>query len=139
MPTSVAQVTQREVVGQSNASPVNPADIKYEPRYSIDSTFTNIVNNWVLNAFNGHNKPFIMKFKSGGGPINGADGFNGDFMDIGFPKKIKLEKDKVLPILPLFTTSYDEKPDNGETLSSVSITIQASDASVFAVSPDQSW
>jgi hypothetical protein len=191
MPTSIAQVTQGEVVGQAIPPPVNPADIKYEPRYTIDSTFTNIVTNWVKNAFNGHNKPFMLQFKSSGATNKATDGLEGGFADIGFSNNITLDKDKVVPILPLFTASYGQKSVDKRPIPAVStlsnhklspkpvqnvpadealpeptfsssipmintapnlqagvgqnpnsfviITIQASDASVFAISPDQSW
>ncbi|EUC42284.1 hypothetical protein COCMIDRAFT_103928 [Bipolaris oryzae ATCC 44560] len=150
MPTSIAQVTQAQVVGHASQLPINPADIKYEPRYTIDSTFMNIVTNWVQNAFNKHNEPFILKFRAGGTPNNIADGLRSGFMDVGFSNKITFDKDTVAPILPLFTASYDEKPVDENvpnlqagvgrsTKSFATITIQASDAKVFAISPDQSW
>lgn len=146
MPTSTAQVTQEQVIGQPSP-PIKPEDIKYEPRYDIDATFTNLVTNWVKNAHNPHNAPFVLTFSASGSSQN----VRNHFTDVGFQDKdLHLEKTKATPALPLFTATFHDQmgtpqrpslvtciPPSSEA--SVTVTITASDAAVFSVTPNASW
>ncbi|KAI9658795.1 MAG: hypothetical protein M1821_002355 [Bathelium mastoideum] len=145
MPTSTAQVTQGEVVGTSQPV-IDPADIKYEPKYEIDSTFSNLVTNWVINAKNSQNSPFNLTFSAN----SSTKATKNRFADVGFlDSNIQLGDKQVTPALPLFTASFNgqssdvQKPSLaagvGDGTATVTVTISASDAGIFAVSPSSSW
>jgi hypothetical protein len=146
MPTSVAQVTQQEVVDGGKPPPVNPEDLKQEPRYNIDATFTNLVTYWIKNYDNAHNKPFKITFRasSNSSPSKASKTFN----DVGFTK-VQLDQDNIVPILPVFTAKFPDQPTDsrqpsleagvGNHDSSITVTIEATAAQVFEITPDSSW
>ena len=147
MPTSTAQVTTEQITGSKTTAITKPADIVYEPRYIIDSTFSAITMDWVLNAANTTNKPFKIEFSASRNSQPHSD----TFKDVGFSNP--LFNDDVSSSLPLFTAQIPNLPtisgqpnlvasvsdgnSNGD--STVTITIEASDVAVFSISPHQSW
>ncbi|KAI8685423.1 hypothetical protein NCS55_00214300 [Fusarium keratoplasticum] len=143
MPTSTGQVTLDEIVG--SGSPPAPLDITYQPRYNIDDKFSEMALSWVLNAKNGNNKPLEITVRSSSvSPAKPAD-----WNDLGFSKISLAKHDEILARVPLFTAHTHEAstPTNQPNLqvgledkrTSVEVTIQASDAAVFTLGPDQSW
>ena len=146
MPTSTVQVTTADVV-EKRKPEIKPEDIVYEPKYVIDSTFTTLTQNWVLNAKNGRNKPFKITFAASRDSKSSTKAFD----DLGF-SKIAFQEN-VAPRLPLFTAeisvpSKDKALKNIEVgvgdgdakgQSEVKVTIEASDAAVFSITPHQSW
>jgi hypothetical protein len=143
MPTSTAQVTHDAIVG--SGTPPAPLDITYQPRYNIDDKFSEEALSWVLNAKNGNNKPLEITVRSSSiSPAKPAD-----WNDLGFSKISLAKHEEILARVPLFTAHTHEAstPTNQPNLqvgledkrTSVEVTIQASDAAVFTLGPDQSW
>ena len=116
-----------------------------KPRYNIDDKFSEEALSWVLNTKNGNNKPLEITVRSSSiSPAKPAD-----WNDLGFSKISLAKHEEILARVPLFTAHTHEAstPTNQPDLqvgledkrTSVEVTIQASDAAVFTLGPDQSW
>jgi len=143
MPTCAAQVKREAIVGAGTQLP--PLDIMYQPRYNIDAKFSEEALSWVLNANNGKNAPLEITFHSHFTSRTRPT----DWKDLGFSKVSLENHNEVLARVPLFTAHIHDEPTPTkmpnyqvgfeEEDTSVTVTIRASDAAVFPISPDQSW
>ncbi|CAG7565814.1 unnamed protein product [Fusarium equiseti] len=145
MPTCTSQVTRDAIVGTVTQLP--SLDITYQPRYNIDTKFSEEALNWVLNAENKKNNPVVITFDSRSSSESGNDSVN--WNDLGFSKVSLSKHDEILARVPLFTAHTHDLPAStkrpnyqvglDDEKTSVTVTIQASDAAVFPIGPDQSW